>query len=96
MLSNLKKKKFHQLIPVLRKNALKENTNMTENLLRGCKRDLEHFFPLQPHVREFISLLFDYGKIDASLLTQKKDLKEKIESHPLLKWRAQLVLKNKR
>ncbi len=87
-----KKEVSQQLIPVLRKNRLKESGNLTEDLLQGCKQALGQFFPLQSNESEFLTLFFDHGKIDGSLLTQEKDLRGKIESHPLLRWQ---VLKNK-
>lgn len=90
-----KKEVNQQLIPVLRKNRLKESGNLTEDLLLGCKQALGQFFPLQSNENEFLTLFFDHGKIDASLLTQEEVLRGKIESHPLLRWQAQLVLKKK-
>lgn len=73
-----KKEVSQQLIPVLRKKMLKESANLTEDLLQDCKRALERFFPLQPNEYEFLRLLFDYGKIDASILTQEEVLRVKL------------------
>jgi len=91
-----KKEVNQQLIPVLRKNALKENANWSEDLLRGCRQVLGRLFPLQSNENEFFSTFFDHGKLDVSFLTQDKVLQRRIESHPLLQWQAQIILKNKR
>lgn len=89
-----KKEVQQQLVPVLRKSTLKENPNLTNHLLDGCRKALQEFFPLQNNEREFFHLLFDHAKIDASLLTSEKELSEKILHHPLLQWKAQMLLKN--
>lgn len=67
----------------------------TNQLLNGCRKALCALFPLLENEREFLDKLHDHGILEASLLTTDGDMIEKINSHPLLKWKVQLVLQNK-
>lgn len=87
-----------QLIPVLNRNFLKAQSDWlawTNQLLNGCKEALCGLFPLQENEREFLDKLHDHGVLEASLLTSDENMIAKIHSHPLLKWKVQLVLQNK-
>lgn len=92
-----KKELQMQLIPVLQKNVLdnqKDWVKWTNELLEGCKQALGALFPLRENETAFLNNLLDHGVLEASLLTSDKNMIEKINSHPLLKWKAQLVAKN--
>ena len=87
-----------QLIPVLNRKFLKAQSDWlvwTNQLLNGCKEALCTLFPLLENEREFLDKLNDHGVLDASLLTTDESMIGKINSHPLLKWKVQLVLQNK-
>jgi len=86
----------NQLIPVLRKQTFRNNDwlSWTNQLLVDCRNALKILFPLSDSEKAFLEGLFDRGTIEATLITQDRNLIEKINSHPLLKWKAQLVSKN--
>lgn len=93
-----KKELQMQLIPVLNRNFLKAQSDWlvwTNQLLNGCKEALRALFPLRENERAFLDKLHDHGELDATLLTTDQDMIVKIDSHPLLKWKVQLVLQNK-
>lgn len=87
-----------QLIPVLNRNFLKAQSDWlgwTNQLVNECKEALSILLPLRGHESEFLDKLLDHGVLEASLLTTDEAMIGKINSHPLLKWKAQLVLQNK-
>ena len=87
-----------QLLPTLRirSDAVKGDSNeYGERLVRECRDGLSALLPFSNAEREFLNLLLDQGRIDASLLTSDKDLRERIESQPLLKWKAMNVRQHK-
>ena len=53
--------------------------------MRLCLRTV---LPLSPEESRFLDLLLDRGTIYASLLTEDSDLKQRINRHPLLMWKA--------
>ena len=92
-----KKELQMQLIPVLERNFLKTQSDWlswTNQLLNDCKKALNALFPLRENEREFLDKLHDHGVLEASLLTTNEEIIGKIHSHPLLKWKVQLVLQN--
>ena len=86
-----------QLIPVLRKRAFRNDDwlGWTNQLLADCKTALTTLFPLRERERAFLHSLFEHGEIDATLATDDRHLVEKINTHPLLQWKAKLVLENR-
>jgi hypothetical protein len=91
-----KKDLQNQLIPVLKKNVLSTTNwaDWTSQLLEECTRALGMLFPLHENEITFLGNLFEHGILDASLLAQDTTMVEKIASHPLLQWKAQLVSQN--
>ena len=87
-----------QLIPVLRKHAFRNNTwlSWTNQLLSDCKAALKPLFPLSERERAFLHGIFAGGKVEAGLITDDRNLIEKINFHPLLQWKAKLVTENKK
>jgi predicted nucleotidyltransferase component of viral defense system len=85
-----------QLIPVLRKHAFRNDNwlSWTNQLLSDCKAALKPLFPLSERERAFLQSIFEGGKIEAALITDDLNLIEKINSHPLLQWKAKLVSEN--
>lgn len=86
-----------QLIPVLRKRAFRNDDwlSWTNELLTDCKTALKPLFPLRERERAFLQSLFEHGRVDATLATDDRNLIEKINTHPLLQWKAKLVLENR-
>lgn len=94
-----KKELQMQLIPVLNQKFLKAQSDWfawTNHLLNACREALCSLFPLKENEREFLDKLHDHGVLEASLLTTDENMIEKINSHPLLKWKVQLILQNKK
>ena len=88
-----------QLIPVLKKEASHTHNNdwlsFVHQLLVDCKTALKKLFPLRENEKIFLQQLFEHGKIEASLLTQDRDLIKKIHSHPLLQWKVKCIIDNR-
>jgi len=86
-----------QLIPVLRKRAFRNDDwpIWTNQLLADCKTALKMLFPLREREQAFLQSLFEDGTVDATLITDDHNLTEKINTHPLLQWKAKLVLENR-
>jgi len=86
----------NQLIPVLRKHSFRNDDwlSWTNQLLTDCKNALGILFPLSENDHAFLESMFERGVIEAALITQDRNLIEKINSHPLLQWKAQLISKN--
>jgi predicted nucleotidyltransferase component of viral defense system len=87
-----------QLIPVLRKHAFRNSDwlSWTNQLLADCKTALTILFPLREHERAFLQSLFEHGEIDAKLITDNRNLIEKISSQPLLQWKVKLISENQK
>jgi hypothetical protein len=85
-----------QLIPVLRKHAFRNDDwlSWTNQLLSDCKAALKPLFPLNERERAFLQSIFEEEKIEATLITDDRNLTEKINFHPLLQWKAKLVSEN--
>jgi hypothetical protein len=56
---------------------------------------LKPLFPLSEQEQAFLENIFEGGKIEAALITKDRNLIEKINTHPLLQWKAKLVSENK-
>ena len=97
---NFDKKELQQeLLPVLPRGVSEKTQNWlswTNSMLSGCRNALQALLPLRENEREFFQRLHDWGEVQPSLLTQDAALIEIIHSHPLLKWKAQLALQNKK
>jgi hypothetical protein len=86
-----------QLIPVLRKHAFRNDAwlSWTNKLLVECKTALKPLFPLRERERAFLQSLLEHGRVEGALATDDPNLIERINAHPLLQWKAKLVLENK-
>jgi hypothetical protein len=88
----------NMLIPLLRKVDLAKRDNAklwAEKILTDCKVALESLFPFRENETEFLHELLENGKINASLLTPDKSLRQRIHSNPALLWKAENVTKYK-
>jgi hypothetical protein len=81
-------------VPVLRVDLYKEWVKNAPAFTKMCQDKLENLLPFTDLEQQFFNLLYNEGKIDASLLTTNSLLREKIQNQPLLKWKVQLVLHN--
>ncbi|MBM9536665.1 hypothetical protein [Desulfobulbus alkaliphilus] len=87
-----------QLIPTLRVNSPElqvESTEYGARLVKECRDGLSAVLPFSRAEREFLDLLLDRGKIDATLLTSDTALQKLIQGQPLLEWKALNVKRHK-
>jgi hypothetical protein len=80
-----------QLIPALRVNAANSPASSAaygERLVRECREGLSAVLPFTDAELAFLDLLLDQGVIDATILTADTALQRRIQSQPLLEWKA--------
>ncbi len=80
-----------QLLPTLRIHSQDvpfESAEYGTRLVRESKEGLTAVLPLTASEQGFLDLLLDQGQIDASLLTAEPSLQRRIQSQPLLEWKA--------
>ena len=83
-----------QLSPTLNREALPRVDGPNAygaTLVDECRRGLEAVLPLSPAEMEFLDRLLEHGEVEPALLTAKADLQRRIQSQPLLDWKAQHV-----
>lgn len=80
----------NSLIPVLRTDVIGDQNKetWTNTLVGECREALSVVLPLEPNEKEFLDKLLDQGEIEASLLTNDFSMADKINTHPLLAWKA--------
>ncbi|HON01096.1 MAG TPA: nucleotidyl transferase AbiEii/AbiGii toxin family protein [Acidobacteriota bacterium] len=87
-----------QLVPTLRVNAAEVQAESAEyggRLVRECREGLSAVLPFTDSERAFLDLLLDRGVVDPTLLTADESLQRRIQSQPLLEWKALTVRKHK-
>jgi predicted nucleotidyltransferase component of viral defense system len=87
-----------QLIPTLHARALQEQGSPAEygaRLVEECRKALPIVLPFTDAEREFLDLLHDKGTIDSTILTDDAVLQQRIQSQPLLEWKALNVRRHK-
>ena len=87
-----------QLIPTLHVRAIEEQGSSAEygvQLVEECRKALSVVLPFTDPEREFLDLLLDKGKIDASILTDDAALQLRIQTQPMLEWKALNVRKHR-
>ncbi len=80
-----------QLIPVLNSaitSEIKSEDKYAQELIEACRKFLKPLFPLTAQEVEFIRLLREKGLIKPELVTDNKELADKIRLDPALAWRA--------
>jgi predicted nucleotidyltransferase component of viral defense system len=87
-----------QLIPTIRVNSPELHVELAEygtRMVKECQVNLSAVLPFSGSELEFLDLLLERGKIDATLLTSDKVLQKRIQNQPLLKWKAINVRRHK-
>ena len=87
-----------QLIPTLHVRAIQEQGSPAEygvQLVEECRKALSVVLPFTDAEREFLDLLLDKGEIDASILTDDAALQLRIQTQPMLEWKALNVRKHR-
>ncbi len=81
-----------QLAPTLRVNSPEvhgvESAEFGARLVRECREGLSAVLPFTASEQAFLDVLLDQGVIDATLLTADTSLQRRIQSQPLLEWKA--------
>ena len=87
----------NQLAPVVRTDVLEQMKaeNWAKRMVQECRERLSMVLPFMEAEREFLDLILDHGEIKPGLLTTDEVMRERIESHPLLQWKALNVRKYK-
>jgi len=86
------------LIPTLHVRETREELSPTEygaRLVRDCREALSAVLPFTDSERRFLDLLLDRGEVDPALLTADPSLQRRIQSQPLLEWKALNVKRHK-
>ncbi|MGC9324438.1 MAG: nucleotidyl transferase AbiEii/AbiGii toxin family protein, partial [Desulfomonilia bacterium] len=86
------------LIPTLNRRFMEKQSPPAEYgewLVKECQAKLGEVLPFNDTEREFLDFLLEKGEIDASTLTPDKVLQERIQSQPLLRWKALNVKRHK-
>ena len=86
------------LIPTLNRRFMEKQgppAQYGDRLVKECQAMLETVLPFNDPEREFLDLLLEKGKIDASALTPDKALQERIQNQSLLQWKALHVKRHK-
>ncbi len=65
-------------------------------LVKECREGLKKVLPFNDSERAFLDLLLDRGVIDPGILTDDISLKQRIQNHPLLEWKALNVRRYKK
>ena len=79
------------LIPTLHLHERNEQASPAEygtRLVRECREGLSAVLPFSGPERAFLDLLLDRGVVDPTLLTSDASLQRRIQSQPLLEWKA--------
>ncbi|MDE2999494.1 MAG: nucleotidyl transferase AbiEii/AbiGii toxin family protein [Gemmatimonadota bacterium] len=87
-----------QLVPALHAGAIQgpeEATTYGEMLVRECRQGISTVLPFTDAEGAFLDLLLEKGEIDASILTDDRSLQIRIQSQPLLEWKALNVRRHK-
>ena len=86
-----------QLLPTLHRDALpRDDANAYgTTLVEDCRIGLGTLLPLRAAEVEFLDRLLEDGQVEPALLTADTDLQKRIESQPLLIWKANNVRRHK-
>ena len=63
--------------------------------MEECREGLSAVLPFTDSERAFLDLLLDRGVVDATILTNDVSLQGRIQSQPLLEWKALNVRRHK-
>lgn len=85
-----------KLFPVMRQDLIPDEGGLSrygQKLVEECHEKLAIVYPLSEKEIEFLDLILDKGEINGALLTNDKELRERIDRHPMLHWKALNVRK---
>lgn len=82
---------MNELIPLLRSNEITGDGNherWASRLVEECRQAISIVLPFTEKEREFLDHILDHGDIKPLLITDDKDMAERIRKHPGLQWKA--------
>ena len=88
-----------QLAPLLHTGAIRDSEeaeNYGNVLVEKCRLGLSAVLPFNNAEHAFLNLLLEKGEIDAGILTSEASLRKRIQTHPLLQWKALNVRRHKK
>ena len=86
----------NQLVPVVRSEFLasQDPGKWVERMVDECREGLGAVLPMRQAEIEFLDGILDRGQITPELLTADADMIHRIQTHPLLQWKALNVRKH--
>lgn len=78
----------NELIPVLRRDSAKDLFASVQRLIEEVRAQLRAVLPVSDAESQFLTRLLDNGEIEPTLITQDRELAERIANHPGLLWKA--------
>ena len=87
----------NQLAPVVRSDLLakRKGDDWAQQMITECRSRLQVVLPMAANEIEFLNALLDHGRIEPQLLTSDSEMAARINSHPLLLWKALNVREHK-
>lgn len=88
----------NMLIPLLRENVFqksKDTKQLAQKILDESKEMLEQLLPFKKAELEFLKILMEEGRVEASLISQDPSLIRKIEVQPGIQWKIKNIEKMK-
>jgi predicted nucleotidyltransferase component of viral defense system len=82
---------MNELIPVLRSNEINDDSDRKTwavRMVAECRQAISIVLPFTEGEHEFLDRILDHGEIVPSLITNDKDMADKIIKHPGLQWKA--------
>ena len=78
-----------RLSPLLRGALDKEKLDtLASDIERSCQKVVSYLLPLKDKEREFLRILNEKGEIRPEIITDDKELADRIKKLPMLKWKA--------
>ena len=78
-----------RLSPLLRGTLDKEELDtLASDIERSCQKVASYLLPLKDNEREFLRILNEKGEIRPEIITDDKELVDRIKKQPMLKWKA--------
>jgi len=78
-----------RLLPLLRGTLDKEKLEtLASDIENSCQKVVSYLLPLNDNEREFLRILNEKGEIKPEIITDDKELSDRIKKQPMLKWKA--------
>lgn len=87
-----------QLIPTLNRRALVDHGDISglgKRLIAECRDNLSAVLPFSENEMRFLDLLLDEGVVEPRLLSDDPAMRSRIENNPMIRWKAENVIRYK-